>query len=299
MLQHLLGGVGHVGDQVVAVLGLLETGEGHLGAGDVLLGVLEVLQRQQVVALNDGGLHPPRHKCLAADQRRPQARAYCRSPAPALTHLEESLSVPGDALVDVGGSVREAVGLSRLAAEDAVEVGADLVGTASLGGVALSATGLEDTGTLANVACGSAESSRKEGLQLDGPRSTLGVSSAQRCAVCAGRSKARCALHRALLAAPGVAARGAPQPADARRTGSVGVLVSRHFCLCLESDRKWVGEKQEQSPPSLLNLWRVVPPARLGSTAAHRTSLARPGSALRTASHPPPSGPGPWACSPG
>jgi hypothetical protein len=28
------------GDQVVAVLGLLETTEGHLGAGDVLLGVL-------------------------------------------------------------------------------------------------------------------------------------------------------------------------------------------------------------------------------------------------------------------
>jgi hypothetical protein len=32
------------GDQVVAVLGLLETTEGHLGAGDVLLGVLEVLE---------------------------------------------------------------------------------------------------------------------------------------------------------------------------------------------------------------------------------------------------------------
>lgn len=32
------------GDQVVAVLGLLETTEGHLGAGNVLLGVLEVLE---------------------------------------------------------------------------------------------------------------------------------------------------------------------------------------------------------------------------------------------------------------
>jgi hypothetical protein len=32
------------GDQVVAVLGLLETAEGHLGAGNVLLGVLEVLE---------------------------------------------------------------------------------------------------------------------------------------------------------------------------------------------------------------------------------------------------------------
>jgi len=32
------------GDQVVAVLGLLETTEGHLCAGNVLLGVLEVLE---------------------------------------------------------------------------------------------------------------------------------------------------------------------------------------------------------------------------------------------------------------
>lgn len=32
------------GDQVVAVLGLLETTKGHLGTGNVLLGVLEVLE---------------------------------------------------------------------------------------------------------------------------------------------------------------------------------------------------------------------------------------------------------------
>ena len=32
------------GDEVVTVLGLLETTEGHLGARDVLLGVLEVLE---------------------------------------------------------------------------------------------------------------------------------------------------------------------------------------------------------------------------------------------------------------
>lgn len=69
------------------------------------------------------------------------------------THLEEGLAVPGNALVDVGGGVGEAVSLSRLAAEDTVKVGADLVGATSLGGVALSATGLEDAGTLANVAC--------------------------------------------------------------------------------------------------------------------------------------------------
>jgi hypothetical protein len=32
------------GDQVVTVLGLLETAKGHLGAGNVLLGVLEVVK---------------------------------------------------------------------------------------------------------------------------------------------------------------------------------------------------------------------------------------------------------------
>ena len=31
-------------DQIIAVLRLLETTEGHLGAGDVLLGVLEVVE---------------------------------------------------------------------------------------------------------------------------------------------------------------------------------------------------------------------------------------------------------------
>ena len=31
-------------DQIVAVLLLLQTTEGHLGAGDVLLGVLEVVE---------------------------------------------------------------------------------------------------------------------------------------------------------------------------------------------------------------------------------------------------------------
>lgn len=71
-----------------------------------------------------------------------------------LTHLEESLLVPGNALVDVGGGVGEALGLAGLAAEDTVEVGADLVGAASLEGVALGTTGLEETGTLGEVSCG-------------------------------------------------------------------------------------------------------------------------------------------------
>ena len=40
----LLGLLTEVGDQVIPVLALLETTEGHLGAGNVLLGVLEVLK---------------------------------------------------------------------------------------------------------------------------------------------------------------------------------------------------------------------------------------------------------------
>lgn len=37
--------------QVVAVLALLETTEGHLGTGDVLLGVLEVLELKMVLEI--------------------------------------------------------------------------------------------------------------------------------------------------------------------------------------------------------------------------------------------------------
>jgi hypothetical protein len=40
----LCGLVLKVGDEVVAVLGLLQATEGHLGTGNVLLGVLEVLE---------------------------------------------------------------------------------------------------------------------------------------------------------------------------------------------------------------------------------------------------------------
>ena len=97
------------GDEVVAVLGLLEATEGHLGAGDVLLGVLEV--------------------------------------------VEERVLVPGDALLLVGVGVRVAGDLAGLAAEETVELGTDLVALALLQGVALSAAGLEETGTLLSIAC--------------------------------------------------------------------------------------------------------------------------------------------------
>jgi hypothetical protein len=43
-LGRLFGLILEEGDQVVTVLRLLETTESHLGAGNVLLGVLEVLE---------------------------------------------------------------------------------------------------------------------------------------------------------------------------------------------------------------------------------------------------------------
>lgn len=39
MIRGLFGLIAEEGDEVVAVLGLLETAEGHLGAGNVLLRV--------------------------------------------------------------------------------------------------------------------------------------------------------------------------------------------------------------------------------------------------------------------
>jgi hypothetical protein len=51
-IDRLFGGLLEVGDEVVPVLLLLETAEGHLGAGNVLLGVLEVLEEGLLVPLN-------------------------------------------------------------------------------------------------------------------------------------------------------------------------------------------------------------------------------------------------------
>jgi len=45
----LLGGRLQVGDQIAALVGLLQAGEDHLGAGDVLLGVLQVLEQGVLV----------------------------------------------------------------------------------------------------------------------------------------------------------------------------------------------------------------------------------------------------------
>jgi len=50
--RRLFGLLSEEGDQVVTVLGLLETTESHLGSGNVLLGVLEVLEQSVVVPLD-------------------------------------------------------------------------------------------------------------------------------------------------------------------------------------------------------------------------------------------------------
>ena len=97
----------HPGDEVVAVLVLLQTTESHLGAGNVLLGVLQV--------------------------------------------LEQGLISPGDTLVDVGSGVRVSVCLTGLTAKDTEQVGTNFVWSTTLEGVALSTTGLEETGSLLNV----------------------------------------------------------------------------------------------------------------------------------------------------
>lgn len=128
------GGVLEVGDKVLAILLLLETAEGHLGAGDVLLGVLKVVELekegkkamldsriQQLWVRENGGL------------------AY------------QSAVIPGDALLLVGVGVGVAVDGAGLATEETVQGRADLVAAASLNGVALRAAGLEEGSTLLGV----------------------------------------------------------------------------------------------------------------------------------------------------
>lgn len=95
--------------EVVTILLLLQATKGHLGAGNVLLGVLKV--------------------------------------------LEQGIVAPDNALLLVGVGELVAVGGTRLAAKEAVQVGANLVATVLLDGVALSTTGLEEVGTLLSVTC--------------------------------------------------------------------------------------------------------------------------------------------------
>lgn len=107
--RSLLRVVTQPGDQVVPVLGLLQTTEGHLGARNVFLGVLEV--------------------------------------------FEQRVLVPRDALLLVGICVGVALDGTSLAAEETVQVRADLVAFRLDDSVALSASRLEEVGTLLRVTC--------------------------------------------------------------------------------------------------------------------------------------------------
>jgi hypothetical protein len=111
--SRLFGRVLEVGNEVVAVLGLLQATERHLGTGDVLLRVLEVLEKGVVVPLNT--------------------------------------------LLLVGIGVRVTVDGTGLAAPETVQSRSDLVATVLLNGVALSTSGLEEVGTLLDIAASHCE----------------------------------------------------------------------------------------------------------------------------------------------
>lgn len=118
------------GDEVVAVLRLLETTKRHLGAGDELLGVLEVVKLCIVSFIHFK--HVPFSQSVCSYQ---------------------SVLIPGDALLLVGVRVRVAGDLARLAAKESVKLGTNLVALALLQGVALCASRLEEVGTLLSIAC--------------------------------------------------------------------------------------------------------------------------------------------------
>jgi hypothetical protein len=102
---------GNVRDQVISILLLLEASECHLSTGDVLLGVLEVLELVESVAIRRGIV---------------------------VTH--KSILLPCDALCLVGVGVREALDLACLAPKETVEIGADLVASTFFKSMALGTT---------------------------------------------------------------------------------------------------------------------------------------------------------------
>jgi hypothetical protein len=120
----------HIRNEIVPVLVLLQAAKRHLGAGDVLLGVLEVRELRKALA-----------------NRKPTSRLGAR-------WAYQSVVVPGDALLLVGVGVGVAINGTGLTAKQAVQCRADLVATVLLNGVALRAARLEEVGTLLDVTCG-------------------------------------------------------------------------------------------------------------------------------------------------
>jgi hypothetical protein len=118
--QRLLGSALEERDEVVALLGLLHAGEGHLGAGYVLFRVLEVVELQL-----------------------PSVVGQCTAPVSINARSTyQSVLAPGDALGLVCIRVGKARHLARLAAEEAVQLGSDLVALASSQRMALRASRL-------------------------------------------------------------------------------------------------------------------------------------------------------------
>jgi len=65
--------------------------------------------------------------------------------------IEQSILSPYNALLHVGGRIRETIDRTGLATEKTMQVGANLVGLARTDSVAQSTTPLEDSSTLASV----------------------------------------------------------------------------------------------------------------------------------------------------
>ena len=80
-----------------------------------------------------------------------RGQSVCTHLLGVLEVLEEGVLLPLNTLVLVGVGVRETGDLARLAAEETVELRANLVALAGLQGVALCATSLEEVGTLLGV----------------------------------------------------------------------------------------------------------------------------------------------------
>lgn len=118
----------HIRDKIIPVLLLLQATERHLGPGDVLLWVLEILKLRATI------LHQQTHTIVKDGQHSFE------------TH--QSGLGPDNTLLLVGIGVLEALDHAGLASEQAVEVWANFVGAALLESVALGTTSLEQVCTL-------------------------------------------------------------------------------------------------------------------------------------------------------
>lgn len=148
--MRLLRGLLHVSDEVVAVLVLLETTEGCSNVSNLLVMLCtstypswccsnNAVRSPQTCVSNkhkdhasprtDGACTYPGMYCIG--QRPPTSQCVVTYLLRVLKVLEEGVLIPRHTLVDVGGRVAEALDLTRLAAEDAVQVRADYAGEQS------------------------------------------------------------------------------------------------------------------------------------------------------------------------